>query len=523
MLPSENIFIKALAGLAWAPLTCLIATADVQDVHGISGEWSGQTPLWQACSYGKPDEVRRLMAAGADSEKVYISRRGIASALMVAQSVDVARILVEYGANVNFVGEEGKTPLMGYLLHRPEAVKFLLEQGANPNARDNKGNTPLHHCTYNAESARLLIEAGADVNARNEAGDTPLMVQSGVGLGGEETGRSEPVVRLLIDCGADLNIRNKAGLNALDLAMTLPDSWYGSNPVLPLLQREGQTASLHAQLVGAAAAGKVGICKSLLRQGANPNALGAGAPNALAACMGTIFEPGEHALELTELLLGAGANPNLAATGIISACPYVRGREKVLELLFRHCYDLAMVDIIVLRSVMTREQQRHDGAVSDFLQMLLDNGAEPGDDSSLADKLRTAIESGNSPDIYHVQNCGFWMNTRLPGDVPAPFADGRNNYAPAIVLAAALGKTEAVRVLLAMKCDVSIPDAAGRTALEYAAAAGHAEITKLLLQAGATRISQALQLSEQYGQRELHPCCNNPHNNSQNRIILLRI
>ena len=110
MIPSENIFIKALVALAWAPLTCLIATADVQDVHGISGEWAGQTPLWQACFDGKPDEVRRLMAAGADPEKVYISRRGIASALMVAQSVDVARILVEYGANVNFVGEEGKTP-----------------------------------------------------------------------------------------------------------------------------------------------------------------------------------------------------------------------------------------------------------------------------------------------------------------------------------------------------------------------------------------------------------------------------
>lgn len=503
MMSTNHIFVKALAALAWAPLSCLVAVADVQDVHGITGAWAGQTPLWQACFDGKPDEVRRLMAAGADPEKVYISRRGIASALMVAQSVEVARVLVEYGANVNFVGEEGKTPLMGSLLHRPDAVKYLLEHGANPNARDNKGNTPLHHCTYNAESARLLIVAGADVNARNEDGDTPLMVQSGVGLGGEETGRSEPVVRLLLKNGADLNIRNRAGLNALDLAMTLPDSWYGCNPVLPLLQREGQTASLHAQLVGAAAAGKVEICKSLLKQGADPNALGSGAPNALAACMGSIFEPGEHAQELTELLLAAGANPNLAATSIMGACPYVRGREKILEQLFRHGYDLAMVDIVVLRSVMNMEQRRHDGAVSDFLQMLLDNGADPGDDAELADKLRSAVEQGNSADIYSVQNCGFWMNTCLPGDVPAPFADGRNNYAPAIVLAAALGRTEAVRILLAMKCRVAAPDAAGRTALEYAAAAGHAEIVKLLLQAGAARISQALQLAEQYEQTEV--------------------
>jgi ankyrin repeat protein len=140
--------------------------------------------------------------------------------------------------------------------------------------------------------------------------------------------------------------------------------------------------------------------------------------------------------------------------------------------------------------------------VSDFLQMLLDNGAEPGDDAELADKLRQAVERGNSADIYTVHNCGFRMNTRLPGDIPAPFADGRNNYAPAIVLAAALGRTEAVRILLAMKCDVSAPDAAGRTALEYAAAAGHAEAVRLLLQTGAARIPQALQLAEQYRQTE---------------------
>lgn len=502
MISTHHHFIKTLAVLACAPLTCLLATAEVQDAHHITGEWSGKTPLWQACFDNNPDKVRCLVAAGANPEKAVISRNGVKSALMVASSVEVARVLVEAGADVNFVGEEGKTPLMGYLLHRPEAVKYLLEHGANPKARDDKGNTPLHHCIYNAESARLLIEAGADVNARNEAGDTPLMVQSGVGLGGEETGLSEPVVRLLLNRGADLNIRNKAGLTAADLAMTLADSWYDSNPVLPLLQKEGQTTSLHAQLVGAAAAGKVEICKSLLKQGADPNALGSNGANALAACLGTIFEPREHALELTELLLAAGADPNMAATSIMRRCPFAPNREKILELLFRHGYDLSKVDIIILRNTMSHEQRRNEDKISDFLQMLLDNGAEPGDDASLAEQLRQAVEHDRSSDIYYVQNCGFGMDTCLPGDVPAPFADGRNNYASALVLAAALGRTEAVRILLAMKCDVSAPDAAGRTALEYAAAAGHTEIVELLLRAGASRIPQALQAAEQYGQTD---------------------
>lgn len=262
-------FFKVPAGVVLTSLLSLHAFAAQEDVHRLTGEWRGETPLCRACMDDNHDEMRRLLAAGADPEKVAISRHGVESALMIADSVVEARILVESGANVNFVGAEGKTPLMGYLLHRPDAVKYLLSHGANPNARDHKGNTPLHHCTYNAESARLLIEAGADVNALNEAGNTPLMVQNGVGMADDEIGYGKPIVQLLLSCGADLNIRNKAGLTALDLAMTLGDSWYGCNPVLPLLQREGQTASLHAQLAGAAAAGKVELCKSLLQRG-NP-------------------------------------------------------------------------------------------------------------------------------------------------------------------------------------------------------------------------------------------------------------
>lgn len=43
-----------------------------------------------------------------------------------------------------------------------------------------KGGTPLH-AVSNAEVARLLVEAGADVNATNEDGDTPLDIVHAVG------------------------------------------------------------------------------------------------------------------------------------------------------------------------------------------------------------------------------------------------------------------------------------------------------------------------------------------------------
>ena len=86
----------------------------------------------------------------------------------------------------------------------------------------------------------------------------------------------------------------------------------------------------------------------------------------------------------------------------------------------------------------------------------------------------------------------------MPGIIPAPFADGKNTGGHALILAAALGKADMLRILLCA-CNVEATDAAGRTAIEYAAANGYDDIVYLLLNAGAKRINEALQLAEQYG------------------------
>ncbi len=266
------------------------------------------------------------------------------------------------------VEQAGETLFMAKVLLNPASVRRLLAQGASPHERDAAGNTPLHYCDYSTESARLLIEAGANVNARNHDGYTPLMMQKGVSQDGEECVYGVPMVKLLIQSGADMDARNNAGMTALDLAMTLASSWYGENPVLPLLQREGKSVSLHAQLVGAAAAGRVELCKSLLRQGASPNALGQNAPNALAACLGGVIEPGAHALELTQILLAAGADPNLAATDIIARCRFPSHRYQILSLMLQHGLDLSKVDASVL--LFHIRQEREWNGDSPFLQLL---------------------------------------------------------------------------------------------------------------------------------------------------------
>ena len=60
--------------------------------------------------------------------------------------------------------------------NRIDVIKLLLREGADVNKQDDDKNTPLHWAArYNyTEVARLLIQNRADVNIRNYLNNTPL-------------------------------------------------------------------------------------------------------------------------------------------------------------------------------------------------------------------------------------------------------------------------------------------------------------------------------------------------------------
>ena len=240
----------------------------------------GMTPLMVAASTaGSIDIVRFLIAHGATLKGVVTAaepaaaapgdKGGMAQARMssgtgevtpllaaaTANDLEMARLFIEKGVDVNAANGRGDTPLLyaagaGNLA----VVKLLLAKGADVNAATNgsiqvrKGPIALNHLTplmyaapYGpAELVKTLIDAGAKVNAQDARGMTPLMLAVS-----SETQNAD-VARLLVAHGCDLKAKSLIGETALDWAQK-----YGDPEIIGQLQKAGSQATQSARLAEA--------------------------------------------------------------------------------------------------------------------------------------------------------------------------------------------------------------------------------------------------------------------------------
>jgi len=121
--------------------------------------------LHDACRTNDLPEVQRLLAEGADVDARSHENDGEQVPLEDAIEyghIDVVKLLLSHGANVNARGRCGRTPLQSAAVIGNEAiVKVLLENGADVNARDYYG-TPLDWARrlHRTHIADILVEHG---------------------------------------------------------------------------------------------------------------------------------------------------------------------------------------------------------------------------------------------------------------------------------------------------------------------------------------------------------------------------
>ena len=108
----------------------------------------GFSPLSLSVFFGHPATVDALLAAGAEvnaPSRETMKLTPLASAMATAQN-EIARTLIQHGANVNAKGESDLTPLHTAAARgNIEAATLLLEHGADINATTTDGKKPISY------------------------------------------------------------------------------------------------------------------------------------------------------------------------------------------------------------------------------------------------------------------------------------------------------------------------------------------------------------------------------------------
>lgn len=139
-----------------------------------------QNDLHRAANAGSVERVIALLPSRSSIDLNEGAQYGWTPLMLAAWrgSSRVVRILLNKGANVSVVADDGHTALHfctqdgGHLV----VTKMLLKAGADIEAVTSEGETPLHLASDAGcwEVAQVLIEAGASVNTVRSDGETPL-------------------------------------------------------------------------------------------------------------------------------------------------------------------------------------------------------------------------------------------------------------------------------------------------------------------------------------------------------------
>jgi uncharacterized protein len=405
----------------------LLAAQPRADVNQRSAD--GTSALHWAVYHNDVTLIERLLALGADANaRNDYGATPLSEAAVVGNAV-VVKQLLKAGAKADSANNDGQTPLMiTARTSNLEVAKLLLDHGADVNARERwRGQTALMWAAAEnqPEMVRLLIKHHAVVNDRSALTHFDRQVTSEPRMQARPSGGFTPLLyaarKGCLDCakylvagGADVNLADPDGVSPLLLATEN----FNFDVAAFLVQRGAEVDKW--DLWG----------RSALYEAVDLNTLPVG---------GRADRPSSSAttaLQLIDLLLKAGANPNLQ----LKLFPPYRS---------------------------LRDDRGADGLLTVGTTALL-RAAKAGD----VEAMRLLLAHGANPDLPQAAGITPLMAAAGNGSFSL---DTRGRY-----------KTEAqaidsVKVLLAAGVDVNERDSKGQTALYGAASSGWNELVKALV------------------------------------------
>ena len=212
MIPIVALLAAAAGGLA------LAGCGD--DEPARQGTASSDAPLIASAEAGDLRRVQQLLDRGASVRARDRDGRTALTAASFGNHVEVARALIEAGADVNAKDDTVQSP---YLIATsevgddPRLLELTLDHGAKVDDKDSYNGTGLIRAAERGfpRIVRRLLEAGIDRDHVNRLGWTALHEAIVLGEGGRE---HVATVRALIEGGVDVNIPDGDGVRPLALA-----------------------------------------------------------------------------------------------------------------------------------------------------------------------------------------------------------------------------------------------------------------------------------------------------------------